>query len=184
MNAVASLESRAIDRVTVMQGQALASASPTVVFGTVLGSCVATCLFDPVARVGGMNHFLLAEPPSSHDRATVDVHYGVYLMEMLINQMLAAGAAKSRLRAHLYGGANLRAGMAPIGTANAAFARGFLEREAIPLAREDLGGTMARRVDFRPASGQVRCRHVENRLAPETNPTPRPARASGDVELF
>lgn len=184
MTALASLEGASVERITVMQGQALASASPTVLFGTVLGSCVATCLFDPIARVGGMNHFLLAEPPSSHDRAKVDVHYGVYLMEMLINQMLAAGAAKSRLRAHLYGGANLRAGMAPIGTANAAFARGFLEREAIPLVREDLGGTVARRVDFRPASGQVRCRLVENRLAPETAPMPRPARASGDVELF
>ena len=75
-------------------------------------------------------------------------------------------------------------GMAPIGTANSYFARSFLLRERIPLLREYLGGSCARRVDFRPASGQVRCRSVENALAPEPKPTIRTGRASGDVELF
>lgn len=171
------------NRVTVLQGQSHVSGDPQVELGTVLGSCVATCLFDPEARIGGMNHFLLPEPPKSHDRAKVDVHYGTYLMEILINAMLAGGASKQHLRAHLYGGANLRAGMAPIGSANAEFARAFLEREGIPLMRADLGGSHARRVEFRPATGQVRCRAVENRLAPETAPPPVPSRG-GDLELF
>ena len=52
-------------RITILQGEAKASTDPRVEMGTILGSCVATCLFDPVARVGGMNHFLLAEPPAS-----------------------------------------------------------------------------------------------------------------------
>jgi len=171
------------NRVTVLQGQSHVSADPLVELGTVLGSCVATCLYDPEARIGGMNHFLLPEPPASHDRAKVDVHYGAYLMEILINAMLAGGAGKPRLRAHLYGGANLRAGMAPIGSANAGFARTFLEREGIPLMRADLGGNHARRVDFRPATGQVRCRAVENRLAPDTTPASAPT-PGGDLELF
>ena len=81
-------------RLTVLQGQFKVSAGPRVELSTVLGSCVATCLFDPVVELGGMNHFLLAEPPASHNRGEVDVHYGVYLMEMLINEMLAYGAAK------------------------------------------------------------------------------------------
>src|SRR6185369_8398603 len=148
-----------------------------------LGSCVATCLFDPVARIGGLNHFLLPEPPDSHDPAEVDVHYGVYLMEILINDMLRKGASKAQLRAHLYGGANLRAGMAPIGTANAEFARAFLDRERIPLLREDLGGNQARRIEFRPATGKVRCRVVENRLASEAAPPPRPTHRGGDVDV-
>ena len=173
-----------ITRVTVLQGQFHVSGDPQVELGTVLGSCVASCLYDPVAGIGGMNHFLLAEPPASHDPAAVDVHFGVYLMELLINKMLAKGAVKQRLRAHLYGGANLRAGMAPIGTANANFARAFLDHESIPLLREDLGGTCARRVDFRPATGQVRCRTVENTLAPEVKPATRTDRSVGDVELF
>lgn len=167
-----------------MQGQARVSASPRLEFTTVLGSCVSMCLFDPDMQVGGMNHFLLAEPPSHATANQIDEHYGVYLMELLINEMLAQGAHKQRLRAHLYGGANMREGMKRIGSMNAEFARGFLVRERIPLIREDLGGTCARRVDFRPALGQVRCRIVENNLAPETKPLPRPVRAGGDVELF
>lgn len=171
-------------RITVMQGQARVSAGPRVELTTVLGSCVATCLFDPDVKVGGMNHFLLAEPPASHPRNVIDEHYGVYLMELLINEMLAHGAAKPRLRAHLYGGANLRAGMAPIGTANSAFACKFLEREGIPLIHTGLGGNQARRVDFRPAVGKARCRVIESALVPETLPAPRSTAEIGEVELF
>jgi chemotaxis protein CheD len=173
----------AVTRINILQGQARVSAGPRVEFSTVLGSCVATCLFDPEIEVGGMNHFLLAEPPPGA-AAEFDEHYGVYLMELLINEMLAHGAAKHRLRAHLYGGANLNTGFARIGTKNAEFARHFLRDERISIVKEDLGGTQARRVDFRPARGQVRCRTVENTLAPEPRPTTRPSRASGDVELF
>lgn len=176
---------RPIERITVMQGQALVSSDATIEFSTVLGSCVASCLYDPEARVGGMNHFLLSEPPPGlAETTTIDEHYGVYLMELLVNQMLGIGARKSRLRAHLYGGANVNRNMMRIGTANAEFAHVFLQREGIMVMREDLGGTSARRVDFRPASGQIRCRTVEDRLAPPVNPTTRPERASGDVELF
>ena len=176
--------SHPMTRVTVIQGQARVSPDPRIEFTTVLGSCVAACLYDAEVQVGGMNHFLLAEPAASQTETTVDEHYGVYLMEVLINGMLARGAAKHRLRAHLYGGANLHPGMMRIGSANAAFARTFLEREQIPLIREDLGGDFARRVDFRPSTGQVRCRRVERAQAPEPRPTPRPARGTGDVELF
>ncbi|MES2303113.1 MAG: chemotaxis protein CheD [Pseudomonadota bacterium] len=174
----------ATERVTVMQGQALASANLAVEFSTVLGSCVATCLYDPDAHIGGMNHFLLSEPPANAPGTQVDEHYGVYLMELLVNEMLAKGARKFNLKAHLYGGANVNRNMMKIGSMNADFAREFLRREGILLMREDLGGTQARRVDFRPASGQVRCRTVEDRFAPPVQPTPRPAVAHGDVELF
>jgi chemotaxis protein CheD len=170
-------------RLTVLQGQARVSAGPRVEFSTVLGSCVATCLFDPEIELGGMNHFLLAEPPNGSS-TEVDEHYGVYLMELLINEMLANGAAKIRLRAHLYGGANMQAGMARIGTANSLFARSFLERERIPLLREDLGGTSARRIEFRPANGQVRCRTVAASMLPEPSPNLRKPESGGDVELF
>jgi chemotaxis protein CheD len=169
-------------RITVLQGQARVSAGPRVEFSTVLGSCVATCLFDPEEQVGGMNHFLLAEPPAGGH--TVDEHFGVYLMEVLINEMLANGAAKHRLRAHLYGGANLHPGMAAIGSANAEFARAFLVRERITLVREDMGGNAARRVDFRPASGMVRCRVVPNTQAPTERPIARTVATTGEVELF
>jgi chemotaxis protein CheD len=171
-------------RMTIVQGEAKASADPRVEMSTILGSCVATCLFDPVTRVGGMNHFLLAEPPAHLRHQAFDSDYGLYLMELLINEMLGLGAHKQRMRARLYGGANLNPDLAPIGSANAAFARQFLEREGIPCVFEDLEGTQARRIQFRPASGQVRARLVPSEAAPTQKPLGRPQSALGTVELF
>lgn len=184
MEQIAIPDAPARSRITVMQGQAHVSDEAHVELGTVLGSCVASCLYDPVARLGGMNHFLLPEPPSSRAGHGVDVHYGTYLMEVLINAMLARGGSKARMKAHLYGGANLHPGMRTIGAANAAFARRFLQREGIPLVRADLGGVLARRVDFRPASGQVRCRQVEAAAVPASQSVATPPPTAGDVELF
>ncbi len=173
-----------IVRMTIVQGEAKASTDPRVEMSTILGSCVATCLFDPIARVGGMNHFLLAEPPAHVRNQAFDSDYGLFLMELLVNEMLALGAHKSRMRARLYGGANLNPDLSPIGTANAAFARQFLERENIPKVFEDLEGTQARRIQFRPASGQVRARLVPSEVAPTEKPLGRPQSALGTVELF
>lgn len=171
-------------RMTIVQGEAKASTDPRVEMSTILGSCVATCLFDPVARVGGLNHFLLAEPPAHARQQAFDSDYGLFLMELLINEMLGLGARKSRMRARLYGGANLNPDLSPIGSANAAFARQFLERENIPKVFEDLEGTQARRIQFRPASGQVRARLVPADIAPTEKPLARPQSALGAVELF
>lgn len=52
-------------RIHVGQGEHLVTSDPNVVLSTVLGSCVAMCLRDPVAGVGGMNHFLLPEGAGS-----------------------------------------------------------------------------------------------------------------------
>jgi chemotaxis protein CheD len=111
------------------------------------------------------------------------VHYGVYLMEMLINEMLAQGAGKADLRAHLYGGANLRTGMKAIGTANADFARNFLNANGSCCSTQTLAAQRPPR-RFPSGAGQVRCRHVVNSLAPHEVPETRPRRANGDVELF
>ena len=171
-------------RLTIVQGEAKASADPRVEMSTILGSCVATCLFDPVARIGGMNHFLLAEPPAHVRNQAFDSDYGLYLMELLINEMLGLGARKNRMRARLYGGANLNPDLSPIGIANAAFARQFLERESITKVFEDLEGTQARRIQFRPAGGQVRARTVAAETALTQKPLGRPQSALGTVELF
>lgn len=171
-------------RITVMQGTVEVSADPDVVLTTVLGSCVAACLFDPLARVGGMNHFLLAEPRETGGRATADVHYGTYLMELLINSMLQQGARKSRMKAHIYGGANIHQNMQHIGTHNAALAERFLNAEGIIISHRDAGGNCARRVDFLAASGKARCRHVDNAAAPAPKPASARPMSVGDVEFF
>jgi len=174
-----------MERVSIVQGEHAVVATPNVVISTVLGSCVAVCLQDNVARVGGMNHFLLGEPSPDHriqDRNLSS--YGVHAMELLINEMMKLGAARERLRAHLYGGANMIAGLGSIGTSNGAFARRFVETEGIAIAHVDLGGTHARRVEFQPYEGRSRCNRVAHAplvAAPAPRARPDPG---GDVELF
>lgn len=179
-----NLDTLTQERVNVIQGTNYVTADPRVVLTTVLGSCVACCLFDPRAKVGGMNHFLLAEPREGarFDKGEAE-RYGSFAMELLINEMLKAGATRSNLRAHLYGGANLHVGMQAIGTSNASFAQSFLARDGIPLAHKDLGGALARRVDFRASLGQARCRVVEAEVPVETR-RPVVSQKQGEVELF
>lgn len=174
-------------RITIMQGETRVSDEADVVLTTVLGSCIAACLFDPVAKVGGINHFLLAEPGSASTDADSMKRYGVYAMEVLINAMLAKGAARSRLKARIYGGASLHDGFHDIGGANASFARRFLRQEGIALVGEDVGGRDARRVEFRPTVGLARCRAANGRAAVEPVRIARPApppMPTGDVEFF
>ncbi len=170
-------------RITVMQGQVYVGTGAPEILSTVLGSCISCCLYDPVARIGGMNHFLLAQPDRGSN-AVADENYGVYLMELLINQMMTGGSVKSRMKAHIYGGANMYAGMERIGDANANFAMHFLSEEKIPVVRQVTGGDMARRVDFDPVLGRTRCRTVERIAAPALAPVKRPRSADGEVELF
>ena len=137
----------------IVQGEQRVTDDPDVVLATILGSCVSACLQDPVARIGGMNHFLL---PGDLDDAEVGERLGVHAMELLINALLAAGASRRRLQAKVFGGANLNMGLADIGSSNAAFARQFLRREGIAVVAECLGGRLGRRVQFWPVTGRAR----------------------------
>ncbi|MET4898033.1 chemotaxis protein CheD [Sphingomonadaceae bacterium jetA1] len=175
-------------RITVIQGETRVSRDRDVVLTTVLGSCISACLYDPVAGIGGLNHFLLAEPGAAETDPKSMQRYGVYAMEVLINAMMALGAQRHSLKARLFGGAMMRDGFRDIGAANARFARKFLADERIALVGEDVGGMSARRVEFRPALGLARCRHVTDRVPPPpriARPTlPPPAASTGDVEFF
>ena len=125
-------------KVHLVQGECRVSTDPSVVLATTLGSCVAACLRDPTARVGGMNHFLLPDNPD--DEGLVSLRYGAYAMELLINGLLTKGARRERMEAKLFGGGRLSDGLPDIGGKNADFARSFLEREGIPIVGASLGG--------------------------------------------
>lgn len=126
---------------------------------TLLGSCVAVCLYDPKLRLAGMNHFLL---PTGNRRSINDddtVLHGDYAMEVLRNAMFARGASDGRLVAKAFGGGNVvNAIQMAIGTRNAEFARQWLQREGIPLLAADLGGSWSRKVVLDPLTGDVFCR--------------------------
>ena len=85
----------------VIQGEHAVSTDAEALMTTVLGSCVAACLHDPVAGVGGMNHFLLAETADGARVKEEEMRYGAYAMEMLINGLMKLGARRERLEAKL-----------------------------------------------------------------------------------
>jgi chemotaxis protein CheD len=164
----------------VNQGDHVISGDADVCFTTILGSCVAFCLHDPVARIGGMNHFLLPEPPS--DDALAARRYGAYLAEVLINDLTNGGARRDRLQAKIFGGARMMNSLKDIGGANAAFASSFLANEGIRIVSKSLGGTSARRVEFWPESSRAFQRLVAG--AEPENLILRSAPSVGDAELF
>lgn len=170
-------------RIHVVQGGHAVSDDADACLTTILGSCVAACIWDPDARLGGMNHFLLPEAP---DGAPGDRRYGVQAMELLINGLLARGARRDRLRAKVFGGGRMTRGMADIGGRNSEFVRRFLRDEGIPIDGQSLGGEAARRVQFWPATGRARQTLVDpTGVATEESRAPRaPAPAGGDLELF
>ncbi len=176
-------------RVHLVQGEQYVTDEPEAMVSTLLGSCVAACLRDPVRRVGGMNHFLL---PGRTDGGGVDrLGFAVHAMELLVNALLTAGAHRERLEAKLFGGAHVMAGLADVGRQNSDFALSFLAAEGIRHQGGSLGGASARRVQFWPASGRARqliaAQGEELVFVQELRPAsagPDIARDCGAVELF
>ncbi len=166
--------------VTVVQGEFVVSVDPMVRLSTVLGSCVSVCLFDPTARIGGMNHFLLATHQTG---AQDDLKYGVNAMELLINRLLQSGADRKRLVAKVFGGARMTAHARDIGASNVAFALAFLEREQIACLAKSVGGTAARRVQFIPTTGAARQMQVTDIQADPVATAMPPAPTPG-ITLF
>lgn len=167
--------------ISVIQGEYAVSQQPDAVMTTVLGSCIAACLYDPIIKVGGMNHFLLPEATTGPAQ---NVKYGAYLMELLINEMLKIGADRTRLRAKLAGGAKMNSMLNGVGDKNIAFAKRYLLSEGIPIEWESLGGAQARRVHFYPISGRITEKFVANDLPIEAPRAVKRQERRQDVELF
>ncbi len=165
-------------RTYIAQGEFAISASEEAVISTILGSCVATCLWDPRANLGGMNHFLLPEGPSSRSDVS---SFGVNAMELLINALIREGADRSRLRAKVFGGAEMYRGLTRAGSENGSFVMSYLKREGIACDAQSLGGTRARRVEFCPATGFARQKLVEDTQLNERLPA---IDLGHDLELF
>ena len=125
---------------------------------TTLGSCIAACLWDRNARIGGMNHFMLPEGASDSGR------YGSYAMELLINEMMKRGASRGSMEAKVFGGGQVISGMNTmnVGERNTAFVMDYLKTERIPVLSKDVLDVYPRKVCFLPASGKA----MVKRLAP------------------
>ncbi|KQV79835.1 chemotaxis protein CheD [Massilia sp. Root351] len=125
---------------------------------TVLGSCVSACIRDRVTGLGGMNHFMLPDGGSDpNSPISASARYGTYAMEILINDLLKAGARRDNLEAKVFGGGAVLKGFTAInvGERNAAFVQSFLRNEKIRIVAEDLNDIYPRKVYFFPRTGKV-----------------------------
>lgn len=163
--------------------------SKEIALSTVLGSCVAACMRDPVLRIGGMNHFML--PDGGGDDTSA--RYGSYAMELLINELLKAGARRERIEAKVFGGGNVLKSFTtnPVGTRNAEFVIAYLKAERIPVVAQDLGSIHPRKVWYIPSTGKVLVRRLphahDTTVATEEIAYRNQLRqqpAAGGVELF
>lgn len=147
-------EGAAEKELTLYLGDVHAANEPTLV-KTLLGSCVSVCLYDPLRKLGGMNHFML---PQSRGEDGASARYGVPAMENLIEALIDLGGSPRRFVAKVFGGAHvldLDAPLAGVPQQNIDFARAFLAAGAIPVVAEDVGGATARHVHFHTATGRV-----------------------------
>lgn len=144
-------------RIYLHPGSLWAEAEAAVIT-TVVGSCVSVCLWDPIAAIGGINHFVLPR-----GGAVRSAHYGGHAMPMLLERLVAVGAGRERLVSCVFGGASIFPvpGRGPqLGNRNVAEALEFLERTGIPVLRSDVCGSQGRKLTFRTSDGTTLVRKM------------------------
>ena len=177
------------DAVKVLPGEYFVSSEEIVVM-TVLGSCIAACLWDGRARIGGMNHFMLPDG----DTGDGSGRYGSFAMELLINEMLKLGARRETIQAKIFGGAQVMAGFTTmnVGERNTQFVQDYLSTERIPIVSQDVLDIHPRKVCFFPVTGKALVKrlahsHPETLAVEERKGnavTVAKSNAGGSVDLF
>ncbi|MEK7446735.1 MAG: chemotaxis protein CheD [candidate division NC10 bacterium] len=177
--------------VTIYIGGVHASAGPAVI-KTLLGSCISVCLYDPVRRVGGMNHFMLPRGAGSSGADADATRFGVHAMDCLIGDMMKLGADRRRLVAKFFGAAhvlNMKESAAGVPQQNIAFIREFLKGEGFPILAEDVGGYHPRHVRFYSHTARAMVKRVDGpharaRLVSQEDHRSAQVQPFGDVTLF
>jgi chemotaxis protein CheD len=176
------------DAVKVLPGEYYVSADDLVVM-TVLGSCIAACIWDPRVRVGGMNHFMLPEGGSDSGG-----RYGSYAMELLINELMKQGARRETMQAKVFGGGAVMSSFTTmnVGERNTKFVLDYLQTERIAVVSKDVLDVHPRKVCFFPATGKAMVKRLasSNTDALETQErkgnaaTVVTSTAGGSIDLF
>ncbi len=155
--------------VTIHIGQVYATREPTII-KTILGSCIAACLFDPVVRVGGMNHFMLPAPVNGSGSGDGS-QCGIHAMQLLIGGVEKAGGDRRRLRARLFGGGHVL----PMGTdgdsvpaRTITFIEQFVRADGIRVVSRDFGGYLPRRIQFYTDTGKVLVKRLGQHMLRQT----------------
>jgi chemotaxis protein CheD len=177
-----------VDTVKVLPGEYYVSQDDLMVT-TVLGSCIAACIWDPNIRVGGMNHFML--PEGGGDTSG---RYGSYAMELLINEMIKLGAQRETMQAKVFGGGQVMHSFTAmnVGERNTRFVLDYLQTERIAIISKDVLDIHPRKVCYFPATGKAMVKRLAH-SHPETLATQErksaaalaaKSKAGGSVDLF
>ena len=177
------------DAVKVLPGEYFVSSEDLVIM-TVLGSCIAACIWDNKMRIGGMNHFMLPDG----DGADGSGRYGSYAMELLINEMIKLGARRETMQSKVFGGGAVMAGFTTmnVGERNTKFVLDYLATERIPVVSQDVLDIHPRKVCFFPVTGKVLVKrlahsHPESLVVEERKGNAAlvaKSTAGGSVDLF
>lgn len=177
------------DAVKVLPGEYFV-ANQDIVIMTVLGSCIAACIWDPKVAVGGMNHFMLPEG----DSADTSGRYGSYAMELLINEMIKLGARRESMQAKVFGGGQVMAGFTTmnVGERNTRFVLDYLHTERITIVSKDVLDIYPRKVVFFPTTGKAMVKKLAHSHPETLESTERKGNAAvlakttagGSVDLF
>ncbi len=142
--------------IRVLPGDHYVSKKGSEMIVTILGSCVAACIRDPLTGIGGMNHFMLPESNTGNwGTVSATMRYGNFAMETLINEILKTGCTRERLEIKLFGGGNVTPGNVRVGDMNGQFALNYLKYEGFVPKAHDLGGPHPRRIHYFPETGKV-----------------------------
>lgn len=180
----------------ILPGQYYVSSNEEMIV-TVLGSCVSACIRDRIFGIGGMNHFMLPnegtglglqERNQANDESA---RYGVFAMELLINEILKNGGHRQNLEVKITGGGRMLANMSDIGRRNIVFVRKFLATEGLKVVAEDLGDIYPRKVCYFPLTGKLRVKRLRTmhndtitKREEAYRQDLRKQAPHGDVELF
>ncbi|MCX7662737.1 MAG: chemoreceptor glutamine deamidase CheD [Tepidimonas fonticaldi] len=174
--------------VKVLPGEFFVSDEDLLIM-TVLGSCIAACIWDSRLRIGGMNHFMLPE-----GGADTSGRYGSYAMELLINELIKRGSTREYMQAKVFGGGAVISGMTSmnVGERNTQFVLDYLATERIPVVSKDVMDIYPRKVVFFPVTGKAMVKRLAH-AHPETLETQErqgtatrlaQTNAGGTVDLF
>jgi len=149
-----------MDKKFIHSGQLIVAKSHTEIH-TVLGSCVAVCLYDPTTQISGLNHYLL---PFWNNDGLMSPKYGNISIPKLIEEMEKVGCKKQNIIAKVFGGANqynLDATEGFIGDRNFKVAEKILTENGIKIVAKDVGGQNGRKVVMDSKTGKIKMRYVQ-----------------------
>ena len=134
--------------------------SENKVLKTELGSCVSICLWDPIKKIAGMNHYLL---PGDNNNRNKPFEYGEYANHALVKEMIRQGAKVKQLKAYVFGGATLHPNYdhLKIGEKNVKVALEILVFYGIKVSGQYTGGYLGRSIYFYNFEGYIKLREID-----------------------